>query len=175
MSEPTPLEELHTEYAQLQLQPPAALTAETRRSLTYYLTELATGDPASRGVVLDEAGAWVRDVFALEEFVGREGRMPRENRRLPPGEISTEEKTLAGFVWSQRRSFAAGRLCSYQMRRLLCIPAFSFHPLEDLWDAHLEAYLRFTNTRRDAPKLRSDDPLERRLACLLYTSDAADE
>jgi hypothetical protein len=155
---------LHAEYAQLQLQlqnqPPSAFTDDFGRSVRYYAAELAFGEASGQ----DEAGAWIRDLFTLEAFVGREGRMPRENSRLPPGVIETDEKMLTGFVRSQRRLFGAGRLCSYQVRRLLCVPGFSFHPLEDLWDEHLEEYRRFTDTRREAPKLRSDDPLERRLA-----------
>jgi hypothetical protein len=145
--EPESVAALHAEYAQLQLQPPSAFTDDHDRSVRYYAAELAFGEQSGQ----DEAGAWIRDLFTLEAFVDREGRMPRENSRLPPGVIETEEKMLTGFVRSQRRLFAAGWLCSYQVRRLLGVPGFSFHPLEDRWDAQLEEYLRFTDTRREAP------------------------
>lgn len=88
----------------------------------------------------------------------------RENRRLPAGAISAEEKELTGRVRAQRKAFAAGRLCSYQVRRLLCIPGFSFQPLEDRWQANYEEYRRFTVIHWAAPRLRSPDKSERRLA-----------
>ena len=159
MSEPTPVELLQAEYAQLLLRQPATLTGDQKRSLVYY-----KADVSPQGVESAEVTAWLRNVTALEVFVQREGRMPRENRRLPPGAISVEEKKLGYRVRAQRRAFAAGRLCSYQERRLLYVPGFTYHPLEDLWWAHFEAYRLYTVVHQDAPKLRSQNKLEVGLA-----------
>ncbi|WP_220604808.1 helicase associated domain-containing protein [Cryobacterium inferilacus] len=101
---------------------------------------------------------------ALEAFVRAEGRLPRENRRLPAGAISADEKRRSNSIRAQRRSFAAGRLCSYQVRRLLCIPGFSFHPKEDRWRANYGAYDQFTAAHGHAPRLRSTDDAEQALA-----------
>ena len=165
MPAPNPGELLHAEYAQLHRQPPSTLTPDRRRSLVFYDAEMASSsageipDTVPRGVA-----NWIRNVFALEAVVRGEGRMPRENRRLPEGAISAEEKWRANSVRAQRRAFTAGRLCTYQASRLLCIAGFSFHPLEDAWRETFDAYARFTATHGDAPKLRSADPSERALA-----------
>ncbi|QYF74877.1 helicase associated domain-containing protein [Cryobacterium sp. PAMC25264] len=165
MSELSPLEQLHVEYRQLQRQRPSRLTQDHVTSLTFF-----TADPtwresgeiparAPRGVM-----GWIHSVLALEDFVEREGRLPRENRRLPAGTISIEEKQRCNSVRAQRRAFAAGRLCSYQVQRLQCIDGFTFQPVEDAWQAHYDAYSRFTATHGDAPKLRSEMETERALA-----------
>ncbi|WP_166806113.1 helicase associated domain-containing protein [Cryobacterium sp. TMT2-10] len=165
MPAPTPVELLHADYAQLHHQPPSTLTADQRRSLTFYNGEM---ESRSAGEIPDsvprDVANWIRNVFALEAFVRCQGRMPRENRRLPEGAISAVEKQRANSVRAQRRAFIAGRLCTYQVRRLLCVPGFSFHPLEDVWQASCAAYGDFTATHGDAPKFRSTDPSERALA-----------
>jgi hypothetical protein len=161
----TPVELLHAEYAQLRHQPPSTLTADQRRSLTFYNGEM---ESRSAGEIPDtvprDVAVWIRNLVALESFVRGQGRGPRENRRLPEGAISTEEKQRTHSVRAQRRAFAAGRLCTYQVQRLLCVPGFSFHPLKDVWQANCAAYADFTATHGDAPKLRSTDPSERALA-----------
>jgi predicted alpha/beta hydrolase len=165
MHEPTPLEALHAEYARLEGQKPLALTGDQRQSVAFYVAELAQiGAPRSEAGELREPAKWIHNLLALERFVAREGRMPRENRRLPAGMISTEERDQTSWVRSQRRMFKLGRLCSYQQRRALCVPGFSFRPLEDSWSANLGAYREFTDAHRDAPKVRSKDQLERALA-----------
>ena len=165
MPEQSPVELLHAEYELLHRRRPSALTPDQRTSLTFFNAELVSlGTGQSPANVPRDVAGWVRNLFALESFVRREGRLPRENRRLPGGAISTEERQRAHSIRAQRRAFAAGRLCTYQARRLLCIPEFSFHPLEDKWQAKCAAYAHFTATHGDAPKLRSADPSERTLA-----------
>ncbi|TDW30350.1 helicase associated domain-containing protein [Cryobacterium psychrophilum] len=160
----TPVELLHAEYAQLHRQHPSTLTQDQRRSLAFYDGELAPrGAVEIPYTVPRDVAQWTRNLLALESFVRAEGRMPRENRRLPEGAISTNEKQRANSVRTQRRAFAAGRLCTYQVRRLLCIPGFSFHPLEDDWQAKCAAYARFTATHGYSPKLRSSNASERTL------------
>ena len=165
MPAPTPVDVLHAEYAMLQDRAPSTLTRDERQSLIIYACELAAEasadsvDAAPRHVT-----DWISTLFALESFVLQEGRMPRENRSVPTGSISVLEKQRANNVRAQRRAFAAGRLCTYQIRRLLCIPGFSFQPLEDNWQANCAAYARFTATHGAAPKLRSTDPSEQALA-----------
>ena len=165
MPNQSPVELLHAEYARLHDQSPSALTADQRRSLTFCNGEM---ESRSAGEIPDtvprDVANWIRNVFALEAFVRCKGRTPRENRRLPEGTISDVEKQRANSVRAQRRAFAAGRLCTYQVQRLLCVPGFSFHPLEDAWQASCAAYADFTATHWDAPKLRSADASERALA-----------
>ena len=50
------------------------------------------------------------------------------------------------------------------MRRLACIPGYHRHPLEDAWIRNVIDYRHFTEARRHAPRLRSEDPDEKRLA-----------
>ncbi|TFC86915.1 hypothetical protein E3T24_05920 [Cryobacterium sp. TmT2-59] len=142
------MEQLHAEYARLHDQPPSTLTEDQRRSLTFYNGEM---ESRSAGEIPDtvprDVANWIRNVFALEAFVRCQGRMPRENRRLPEGAISAVEKQRANSVRAQRRAFIAGRLSTYQARRLLCVPGFSFHPLEDVWQATRVAYADFTATQ----------------------------
>ena len=165
MPKQSPVEQLHAEYARLHDQPPSTLTPDQRRALTFYKCEMAShGGAEIPDAVPRDVADWISNLFALESFVGGEGRLPRENRRLPAGAISTEEKQRTHSVRAQRRAFAAGRLCTYQVQRLLCVPAFSFHPLEDAWQANRVAYADFTATHWDAPKLRSTDASERALA-----------
>jgi len=165
MSEPSPLEALHAEYAQLHRQPPNTLTQDQTRSLTIYSAEQTwRNTSAMDDTIPREIADWIRNLAALEAFVRAEGRLPRENRRLPAGAISTDEKRRSNSVRAQRRSYAAGRLCTYQVRRLLCVPGFSFHPTEDRWRANYAAYAQFTATHGHAPRLRSTEDAEQALA-----------
>ncbi|MEB0001665.1 helicase associated domain-containing protein [Cryobacterium sp. 10S3] len=163
MSEPTPLELLHADYAQLELRNRATLTADQVRSLIFYNAERTAAGAAAATNPGRDVIAWTRNTEALSNFVARESRMPRENRRLSAGAVSAEEMTLVNRVRNQRRAFKADRLCTYQKCRLECIPGFSFNPLEDAWHAIYNAYIQFTRTHREAPKLRSA-PAESALA-----------
>lgn len=155
MSAPSRVELLHSEYAQFHRQHPSTLTQDQTRSLAFYRGERASCDTVEiTDAVPRDIANWIRSLLALETFVRREGRLPRENRRLPEGAISTEEKQRSNSVRAHRRAFTAGRLCSYQVRRLLCIPDFSFQPGEDKWKATCAAYARFTAANGDAPKVR---------------------
>ena len=161
----TPVDLLHSEYAQIHHRAPSTLTADQRRSLAFYDGELASrGGVEILNAVPHDVSNWISNLFALERFVRREGRLPRENRRLPAGAISTEEKQRANSVRTQRRAFTAGRLCTYQVRRLLCIPGFTFQPGEDTWQEHCAAYSLFTATQGRAPSLRGADAPEQALA-----------
>ncbi|TFD55059.1 hypothetical protein E3T43_12640 [Cryobacterium sp. Hh7] len=164
MPEQTPVEILHAEYATLQRQLPSTLTSDQKRSLAFYTGEQVNqGTAENPGDVPQDVARWTRNMLALEFFVRAEGRMPRENRRLPQGTITSAEKQCTNSVRTQRRAFSAGRLCAYQVRRLLCIPGFSFHPLADTWQANCAAYADFTATRGHSPKLRSSNASERAL------------
>ncbi|KGJ76931.1 hypothetical protein GY21_08810 [Cryobacterium roopkundense] len=160
-----PVDDLHTEYRELQSRYRATPTRDQAQSLRYYTAEIAfsranpTDDHVPNNVIV-----WVRNLLALEAFVAREGRMPRENRRLPAGTISSEEKGLTHRVRAQRKAFADGRLSSYQERRLLCIPGFAFQPQEDQWQAKFILYSHFTDVNRRAPRARSRNASEKTLA-----------
>jgi hypothetical protein len=164
MPQHSPLQLLHAEYAQLHLDGLPTRSEDQRRSLTYYLSELALGPEHRPGAGRDDVTRWTRNTLTLQRFVDREKRMPRENNRLPPGSFSVEERTLVSKVRADRRLFATGRLCSYQRRRLMCIAGFSFRPLDDRFETNLEEYRRFTTAYRRAPSLRAGDRVEARLA-----------
>ena len=166
MPTPNPVDVLHAEYQELQSRHPATLTRDQIHSLSYYTAEIEF----SRGLPADDhfphyVAVWVRNLLALEFFVAREGRIPRENRRLPVGTISPAEKGLTYRIRAQRKAFAEGRLSSYQERRLLCIPGFTFHPQEDQWEASFFLYSNFTDVNRRAPRARSSNASEKALAC----------
>jgi hypothetical protein len=159
------LELLHAEYAQLAQRNPATLNRDQRRSLSYYRAELAH-DAASAVTEggFERAAVWILNMFDLERFIDAEGRWPRENNRVPKSGISAAERRLASWVRRQRQAAAAGRLCSYQVARLRCVPGYAAQPIEDRWDAQFRAYQRFIADQRRAPRLRSSDRLERSLA-----------
>ncbi|TFD70819.1 helicase associated domain-containing protein [Cryobacterium gelidum] len=165
MPTPTPVDVLHAEYSELQSRYPATLTRDQIHSLHYYTAEIEF----SRGLPADDhfphyVAVWVRNLLALEVFVAREGRIPRENRRLPAGTISPEKKGLTYRICAQRKAFADRRLSSYQERRLVCIPGFTFQPQEDQWQANFLHYSNFADVHRRAPRARSGDASEKALA-----------
>jgi hypothetical protein len=159
------VELLYANYARLVNKPRALLTADEHRSLGFYQAELADDSTAANECpVTKRLTTWAQAVRLLEAFCESEGRMPRENRRLAAGMISEEEKKLAQHVRAFRRAHDAGRLCSYQVQRLECVPGFSWHPLEARWNAAFLEYRSFIERNMDVPKLRSRKPAERRLA-----------
>ena len=159
------LEQLHADYAAFAQRPPAALTPDRRRSLLFYQGELALlthipPPPQTPTRVVQ----WLQSVAKLEAFIERENRWPRENRRLPTGAITVEERHLATWVRTQRTAANGGVRCDYQLRRLACVPGYHLHPLSEQWHRHVTGYQHFTDIWRQAPLLRGDDPTERRLA-----------
>jgi hypothetical protein len=164
---PTPnaLNQLHADYAALALRPSAALTLDHRRSLLFYRCELAllahTPPPPEtpiRGI------RWLQTLTALEAFIARETRWPRENRRLDRAAITPEERLLATWVRTQRTAADEGVRSDYQLRRLACVPGFHLHPLAEQWFRQVTEYRHFTSAHRRAPLLSSADPTERRIA-----------
>ncbi|TFD48564.1 hypothetical protein E3T46_15125 [Cryobacterium sp. Hh11] len=165
MTEPTALSTLHAEYARLCRLGPDGLTADQTLSLTYFLREQQLRDAQPGDAQIPDAiTRWFQNVFALEDFIARLNRMPRENRRVPAGTIPVEEKALTSFVRAQRRAFAGARLCTYQERRLAAIGGFSFHPRDDVWTSHLREYRAFITENGRVPRLRSHDDNEHALA-----------
>ena len=165
MPTPTALEQLHADYAAFAQRPPAALTPDRRRSLLFYQGELAllthTPPPPQTPTRVIQ---WLQSVAELEAFIARENRWPRENRRLPTGAITVEERHLATWVRTQRTAAHRGVRCDYQLGRLACVQGFYLHPLAEQWHRQVTEYQHFTDTWRQAPLLRGDDPTERRLA-----------
>ena len=165
MPTPTALEQLHADYAAFAQRPPTALTPDRRRSLLFYQGELALlthkpPPPQTPTRVIQ----WLQSVAELEAFIARETRWPRENRRLPTGAITVEERHLATWVRTQRTAAHRGVRCDYQLRRLACVQGFYLHPLAEQWHRQVTEYQCFTDTWRQAPLLRGDDLTERRLA-----------
>ncbi|WP_104177328.1 helicase associated domain-containing protein [Cryobacterium sp. Y50] len=165
MTEPSALSLLHADYARLRRLGPDELTADQALSLTCFLREQQLRDAQpGEAQISDAITRWLQNVFALENFIARLNRMPRENRRLPANSISDEEKTLTAFVRAQRRAFAGARLCTYQERRLAAIEGFSFHPRDDVWISRFREYRDFITENGRVPRFRSDAGRERSLA-----------
>lgn len=165
MPQPTPLDRLRAEYAELDRQKRSRLTPDQRRSLIYYSheLELESGVPSDCPAPLRVA-KWFAGLIALENFVALERRWPRENNRADAAEFSDEERRLATWVRTQRSAIDQGRRCEYQIRRLVCVEGFRLRPLQDRWNQQLLEFHRFTDTHHRAPLLRSTDFMERRLA-----------
>lgn len=159
------LEQLHADYAAFAQRPLAALTADRRRSLLFYRSELALlAHSAPPPQTLARVVQWLLTLAELEAFIAREKRWPRENRRLDRAAITNEERRLAIWVRTQRTAADGGLRCDYQLRRLTSIPGFHLHPLDDQWSQHVIDHQHFTDTHQRAPLLRSDDLAERSLA-----------
>ena len=139
------------------------IDGDDRRSLRYFVVELAyragrTADEHRQRIV-----DWVESLLQFESFTDREGRLPRENNRLPREAISDEERESAEWARYQRRPSTRSQHCRYQTRRLEIIPDFSWNPQEDKWIAQFTDYFHFF-AAHGAPAIRSRNPDERRRA-----------
>ena len=112
----------------------------------------------------DLVSKWIANVRTLELFIRTTGRLPRTNARLPRTAASREERVLTEWVRYQRTERARARHCSYQTLRLEAVTGFSWSPLDDAWDHHLEAYSAFVRQHGRLPRYRSTDPAERAIA-----------
>lgn len=163
LPESTSLIALWERYDDLETQPTARLSDDERQSLRYFRAERHFS--SSWGLApVDRVGRWAHTVLRLDAFVHAEGRLPRENNRLEAAAISVEERSLADFVRYQRRPATRDLHCTYQSLRLLCVPGFSWNPLDDAWDRMFEAFASFVGAYRRAPRLRSSNPDEKKLA-----------
>lgn len=164
MPTPSPLDHLHAHHAKLAERPPVVLTEDQRRSLVYYRSELAfTAPKPALPLSPVRVARWFLRLGELEAFVQSEGRWPRQYNRTSIAP-STNETVLATWVRTQRLAADRGRRCDYQTRRLACIPGFHRHPLDDAWIRNVIEYRQFTEAHSRAPRLRSDDPAEKRAA-----------
>jgi hypothetical protein len=161
----TTLELLHLRYAQLARRDPSTISDDQRRSLRYYRTEVQMkSDTSWRDSPSDQVSRWNRRLMELEAFISAEQRWPRENNRRPRTGVCSHEQRLATWVRTERQRSTIERRTSYQLARLSCVPGHSWHPLEDRWGIRFEMYRNFTDTRRYAPSVRSEDSTERGLA-----------
>jgi hypothetical protein len=159
------VETLYAQYERLERNHPSSPSDDLRRSLHFYRSEQAfRGQPSHVAAAADRSARWVRNLFALEAFVARAGRFPRQNNRLPRTAFAPGELQLANWVRSERRAGQQGRRCSYQIARLACVPGYSAKPLDHRWAKHLEAYREFTSRNGRAPSMRSTSLGERRVA-----------
>ena len=107
------------------------------------------------------AKKWVVKLHRYEDFWRSEGRSPRENTR----DLSTlpgAERRLGQWGRYQRRF--EENLCRYQEIRLDISPAFRWDPLEEAWQARLDACSKHRDTTGRLPYLNSSDPVEFALA-----------
>ena len=156
---------LHASSSVLEATPKRTLTPDQVQSLAFYRAELlAEHNPETGAGSRDLVGKWIANVRALETFIRSTRRFPRTNARLPRAAASREERTLTEWVRYQRTERARARHCSDQPLRLEAVTGFSWSPLDDAWDHHLDAYSAFVTRYARLPRYRSTDPDERAIA-----------
>ena len=161
----TPLDQLRADFAALTRRSPNSMSIDQRRSVTFYLAECAVlAGIEVAPLTPTRTLQWLHALADLEVFLARERRWPRDNNRLKRNAISQDERQFAVWVRTQRAAADQGRRCEYQLRRLECVPGFQRHPLDERWDQNVLALQQFIANHCRAPVIRSDDPVERRLA-----------
>jgi hypothetical protein len=155
------LRQLHLKYADLVKRTKEALSPDERRSLRYYVAEMALQEiGASVGRPADRVTEWAANLLELEEFVVRTGRLPRVNRRSG-GSMTHAEVRLEQWLNFQTRPSTISRHCTYQTDRLAIIPGYSASRLEDRWQVRYDQYREFLGEQRRVPALRSTDSFEK--------------
>jgi hypothetical protein len=162
MQDPT-LIALFDRYEALCDVPRQDLTPDDFASLRFYKAEAISSD-ADSAKRSSRIQTWLDRAKQLEAYIDREGRMPRENNRLPAGLVGPEESQLVNWVRYQRKSRAADILCEYQILRLELVTGFDWAPFDTQWDQEYTRYRAHLEHFRGAPKFRSEDPNEVALA-----------
>jgi hypothetical protein len=153
-------------YARIAQGNPRTHSDDETPSLRYYRTEIAIlQSPHEYVDSTDQVARWIVNLHTVEAFTFREGDLPRENNRAPQRLTSSESRRLARWLRYQRQALRAGDFrCTYQRRRLECIPGFTATPPDDQWDGQFVAYHRFLEANGYTPRERSDDEDEARSA-----------
>lgn len=162
MHENTTRAQFVIELEQLQDRDPATLSADLRASLECWRIEQLLQSSHSPEVGRkSRLTVWVGTFLDVASFVDVHGDVPRENNRK---EQDAEEARLAFWLRYQRRRAIANDLSTYQRLSIESLPGFSWAPADESWDANFAAYEEFLNYERRAPRYRSTDRMERRLA-----------
>ena len=154
---------LLTEYAHLSLPRGRWASDDQTQSLRYYEADIAIATGTAPAESSARITHWLQDVRALEEFIESTGHFPQDNRRLPRSAFAPEHLRLITWVGTQRRATDVGRRCDYQIRRLGCIAGYIENSVENLWMTRFGLYRSWLESA-GAPRYRSSDPSERRLA-----------
>lgn len=103
---------------------------------------------------------WQRRYFELEEFVGRERRLPQStiNGRRP----SDREADL--YRWLRRQRRREAELSERQWQILDALHPRVWEPRQVDWERRLRGYVQFVQERGAAPRARSTERAERSLA-----------
>jgi hypothetical protein len=160
----SPVQHFHDTHPWLQSTLPVNHTDSRTPSYVFYRAaeSMASGIwPASEEL---RVVRWLSKMLQLEQFVEREGRLPRENRRLARDKITEEERSLADWMRYQRRPASVQRHSEYQTLRLQHLPGFKWEPKEQHWDGVLQSFSRFVLQHGRAPRYRTDDRCEKSLA-----------
>lgn len=120
---------------------PYDLSADESASIRHLLADQLRGTASYR-----RETAWLRRLNDLDDA-------------LMTG-APLDAKQMA-WVKNQRRS---DNLCALQMRLLEALPGWTWSPRDDAWVARAEELELFLLSSRHWPRIRSDDPVERRLA-----------
>ncbi|WP_066515954.1 helicase associated domain-containing protein [Curtobacterium ammoniigenes] len=147
------LTDLHATYSALAAQPIGTLTAEQRRSVSFYLADIGA-DEAPEPLVAQ----WVSALHRLDRFMRETRRLPRADSVRP--RPRTREQHLVDWLAYQRRPQVRRALCDYQLRRLETLPGFRWAPQDDTWHATFDAHQRFWERHGHAPSRRSTDARE---------------
>lgn len=156
---------LFEQYDDLSKSDPDTLTVVKNRALRFFQIEQQLAScPSKFRDARDRPTVWVKRLLALESLIAELHRMPRENCRRPRSDIPAIERQLADWVTYQRTPATRARHNDYQARRLECVPGFSWRPLYDRWQESYDQYSLFLQQHGRAPRYRSVDSDERRLA-----------
>jgi hypothetical protein len=154
---------LHAEYRSLANAQVRWPSDDLVQSLRYYEADVAF---ATEGIDLSPKGrvaVWVRNVYALEDFIETTGHFPQDNRRRPVTNFTPEHLRLISWVGTQRRATLSGLRCTYQLRRLDVVPGYAASSVDGRWNVMFERYRAWIETA-PAPRYRSPDAEERSLA-----------
>lgn len=103
---------------------------------------------------------WQQRYLDLEEFVGNEKRLPQStlNGRRP----SVWEADL--YSWLRRQRRRESELSEWQWQLLDALHPRVWEPRQVDWERRLLEYVQFVQERGAAPRVRSAERAERRLA-----------
>jgi hypothetical protein len=152
-------------YEALTVGPEAALSPDDLLSLRYYSIYIALREnPLAFPDERDRFVKWTRRALELEAAFSRTTHYPVENNRRPTSPAAAAEQSLAAWHRYQRRTETRHSHCGFQRDWLWHMPRNHGHNRDSQWVLQKREYRRFLLERGRAPRYRSDDSSEKRLA-----------
>jgi hypothetical protein len=164
MPEPQIWRQLEAKFSPLSDRPSFSLSPDEIRSLQFLETDRRVRENTIGTNSANRIVRWLQNASELERFVQEHRRLPRDNRRPGAPTIAPEERRLEQWLNYQSRPRTRDLHCCYQAERLALLPAYTGTRQIDRWTVQLHSYAGFTLLNRRAPRLRSADKQEQRLA-----------